>query len=283
MFVPGNKPRYLEKSETSGADAVMFDLEDGVTWPEKAAARPMVAAMLNRKDWRGPLRYVRVNAPSTELLATDIASVAAPGLDGICLTKVTSAADVVRAAGMIEMIEYQQSIVAGHVRILAAIESPIALYRALEIAQAHSRIVGLIFGAEDYALELGLPANRVAEAAELIHARSTIVGAATAARVLSVDGVFPNLDDSTGLHADIMQARRLGFTSKSTFNPRQIEQINSEFSPRPADIAYARKIADAFHAAEQRGDASVAVGGQLVDKPIVMRALRLLAAYQPER
>lgn len=279
MFVPGNKPRYLEKSETSGADVVMFDLEDGVIWAEKPAARPMVASTL-KKDWRGPLRYVRVNAPSTELLSTDIVSVAAPGLDGICLTKVTSAEDVIRAAGMLEIIEQQQNMTAGKVRILAAIESPIALNRALEIAQAHPRIVGLIFGAEDYALELGLPANRIAEAAELIHARSIIVTAAAAAHVLSVDGVFPNLDDPEGLYADIVQARRLGFTSKSTFNPRQIEQINTVFSPQADDIAYARRVADAFHAAEERGDASVAVGGQLVDKPIVLRALRLLAAHE---
>ena len=73
-----------------------------------------------------------------------------------------------------------------------------------------------------------------------------------------------------------MQARRLGFTSKSTFNPKQIELINDIFSPRPDEIAYARKIADAFHEAEAKGDASVAVGGQLVDRPIVLRALRIL-------
>ena len=75
---------------------------------------------------------------------------------------------------------------------------------------------------------------------------------------------------------DAVQARRLGFTSKSTFNPKQIDLINEVFSPRPDEVAYARRIADAFHAAEARGDASVAVGGQLVDRPIVLRALRIL-------
>ena len=85
-----------------------------------------------------------------------------------------------------------------------------------------------------------------------------------------------NLNDEQGLDADIRQARRLGFTSKSTFNPRQLDMINAIFSPQPDEIEYARKIAAGFREAEARGDASVAVGGQLVDKPILLRALRIL-------
>jgi citrate lyase subunit beta/citryl-CoA lyase len=133
-----------------------------------------------------------------------------------------------------------------------------------------------MFGAEDYSLDLGLGTRREKEAAELITARSLIVNAAAAANILSIDGVFPNLDDPDGLLADVRQARRLGFTSKSTFNPRQIEVINQVFSPQPDEIEYARKIAAGFREAEARGDASVAVGGQLVDRPIVLRALRIL-------
>src|ERR1700682_3890766 len=100
--------------------------------------------------------------------------------------------------------------------------------------------------------------------------------AAAASNILSIIGVVPELDDPDGLLADVRQARRLGFTSKSTFNPRQIDVINEVFSPQPDEIAYARKIAAGFREAEARGDASVAVGGQLVDRPIVLRALRML-------
>jgi citrate lyase subunit beta / citryl-CoA lyase len=164
----------------------------------------------------------------------------------------------------------------GQVRILAAVESARGLMNALAIADAHPRVIGLMFGAEDYALDLGLGARREKEAAELLFARSHVVNAAAAANVLSVDGVFPNLDDPEGLVADVRQARRLGFTSKSTFNPRQIDVINQVFSPQPDEIEYARKIAAGFRAAEAKGDASVAVGGQLVDRPIVLRALRIL-------
>ena len=275
MFVPGNRERFIQKAESSSADAVLLDIEDGVLPGEKAEARGMIAAALAR-SWRGPRRYVRVNARSTPWLAADLDAVVRPGLDGICLTKVTHAEDIRATAAMLDRLEAERGLEAGSVRILAAVESARGLMNAMSIADAGARVVGLMFGAEDYALDLGLGARREREAAELLFARSWIVNAATAAAVLSVDGVFPNLDDPEGLLEDVRQARRLGFTCKSTFNPRQLDVINQVFSPQPDEIAYARRIASAFREAEARGDASVAVGGQLVDRPIVLRALKIL-------
>ena len=275
MFVPGNRERFITKAQSSNADAVLLDIEDGVLPADKPEARRMIAAAL-RQDWTGPRRYVRVNARSTPWLEPDLDAVIGPGIEGICLTKVVNPQDIHELAARLAVLERRQGLAAGAVRILAAVESARGLLNAAAIADADPRVVGLMFGAEDYALDLGLGARREREAAELIYARSCIVNAAAAANVLSIDGVFPNLDDPDGLLADVQQARRLGFTSKSTFNPRQIDIINQVFSPQPDEIAYARKIAAGFREAEARGDASVAVGGQLVDRPIVLRALRIL-------
>jgi citrate lyase subunit beta/citryl-CoA lyase len=235
----------------------------------------MIAAALPQQGF-APRRYVRVNALSTPWLQPDLEAVIVPGIEGICLTKVVSPQDILETVSLIEGLEKKRGLEIGKVRILAAVESARGLLNALAIADAHHRLIGLMFGAEDYALDLGLGARREKEAAELLFARSHIVNAAAAANVLSIDGVFPNLDDPEGLVADVRQARRLGFTSKSTFNPRQIDVINQVFSPQPDEIEYARKIAAGFRAAEAKGDASVAVGGQLVDRPIVLRALRIL-------
>jgi citrate lyase subunit beta/citryl-CoA lyase len=275
MFVPGNREKFITKAYASSADAIFLDIEDGVLPAEKAEARRMIAQALPAPG-AGPLRYVRVNALSTPWLKPDLDAVVGPGLTGICLTKVARPQDIVEVSGLIGSLEQQRGLAAGSVRILAAIESARGLMNALAIADADPRLVGLMFGAEDYSLDLGLGTRREKEAAELITARSLIVNAAAAANILSIDGVFPNLDDPEGLLADVRQARRLGFTSKSTFNPRQIDVINQVFSPQPDEIEYARKIAAGFREAEARGDASVAVGGQLVDRPIVLRALRIL-------
>ncbi len=277
MFVPGNRERFIQKAKTSAADAILLDLEDGVLPGEKGEARRAVAAALC-ETWDGPARYVRVNALSTPWFADDLEAVVLPGIEGICLTKVATADEVANASSQIERLERQRGLACGSVKLLAAIESAKGLINAYAVAGADQRVAGLMFGAEDYALDLGLGVRREREAAELIHARSTIVIAATAAQVMSVDGVFPDLNNPEGLLDDVRRARRLGFTSKSTFNPRQIDVINQEFSPTPDEIDYARKIAAAFRLAEERGDASVALGGQLVDRPIVLRALRMLKA-----
>lgn len=274
MFVPGNKERFLARAADSDVDCVFLDLEDGVLPESKTQARTMVAAAL-RAPFR-PQRYVRLNAASTEWFADDLAEIVPAAPDGVCLPKCEDPGQVAELASRLDDIERQALIEPGSTRIVAAIESPAAILSAAAIARAHPRIVGLMLGAEDLALDIGLGTAREAEAAELIFARSMLVYAAAAARVVSIDGVFPNLDDAEGIERDTLQARRLGFAAKSTFNPRQVEVINRIFSPRPDEIEYARQVVDAFQAAEARGDASVTVGGQLVDRPIVLRAQRLL-------
>jgi citrate lyase subunit beta / citryl-CoA lyase len=275
MFVPGNRERFIQKARSSDADAILLDIEDGVLPAEKPQARGMIAAAM-REEWQGPLQYVRLNALSTPWVDADLDAVIGPGLAGVCLTKVVRPQDIHDLATRLEALERRAGLEVGKLPILAAVESARGLVNAVAIADASPRVMGLMFGAEDYALDLGLGARREREAAEMVYARSCIVNAAAAANVLSIDGVFPNLDDPDGLVADVRQARRLGFTSKSTFNPRQIEVINRIFSPQPDEVEYARKIAAGFREAEARGDASVAVGGQLVDRPIVLRALNIL-------
>jgi citrate lyase subunit beta/citryl-CoA lyase len=276
MFVPGNRERFLEKVYELAAspDAVFLDLEDGVVPPQKATARAMVARVL-RDERPGPLRTVRVNAVGTDWFRADMEAIVGPGLEAVCVPKVERAMDL---EPVVELLDDTDPV--GAVRIVATIESAAGLLRAAEIAAAHRRVLAIMFGAEDYALDLGLPAKREAEAAELVYARSASVVAATAARVLSIDGVFPDLDDPEGLLREVIQARRLGFTAKATFNPRQVQVINEQFSPTADELEYARRVAEAFEEASRRGHASVAVGGQLVDLPIVHRAQALLALAQ---
>ena len=277
MFVPGHSERFVTKAAGVPADAVFLDLEDGVPVPEKPHARRQVAEALGWQDFT-PRRFARVNSIVSPWFDDDLDSVVLPGLAGVCLPKVESATEVLRLAGRLDELERRRSMESRSVRIVAAVESARGLLAAPAIAASHPRVEALMFGAEDYALDLGLGTHRIGESRELIHARSSLVVAAVSARVGSIDGVFPNLDDPDGLAADILQARRLGFTGKSTFNPRQLDEINRVFSPSVDEIDYAMKVVVAFEEAQARGDGSVAVGGQLVDLPIVMRAKRLLEA-----
>ncbi len=270
MFVPGNRSRFIEKGLALDVDAMFLDPEDGVPSAEKAGARELVREALGRPAG-GPARYVRVNAASSPWFEDDMEHLLVPGLEGLCLPKVEAPEEVHTAARRLDAFDPE-----GAVRIVAAIESARGLLEAPRIAAAHPRVIALMMGAEDFALDLGLGTRREEEARELLYARSALVVGAAAAHVLSIDGVFPDLDDPEGLLRETVKARRLGFSAKSTFNPRQVEVINRTFLPAEDEIAYARRVVEAFEEAQARGDGSVAVGGQLVDQPIVLRARRLL-------
>ena len=273
MFVPGHAQRFIDKAMSLSCDVMMLDLEDGVTPAEKPAARELIAEALGRpKEPGGPVRFVRINAVGGEHSEADLRAAVRPGLEGLVLPKVQSAQEVQTIAAYLDGREAEVGLDRGSVALAAAIETPRGLFNALPIADSSPRLVALMFGAEDYGWELGLPAVREEEAAELIHARSSIVAAARAAHIQPVDGVWPDLGDEDGLRLDIAKARRLGFGGKALFHPSQIDAINAAFAPTPAEIDYAERVTDAFDEAFARGEGSIAFEGRLVDRPIAERA-----------
>lgn len=276
LFVPGNSRKFIDKALAEvPVDVILLDLEDGVPPAEKAAARNLVAETLTRPPG-GPARFVRLNSIRSRWFADDVSSAVVPGCEGVCLPKVESADEVLELAGTVSELERRQGLRRHSIPIVAVIESARGLLAAPSIAAADPALTGLMMGSEDFALDLGLPAHRLGEAHDLIYARSALVVAAAAAGKLAVDGIFADLDDAQGLRADALQAQRLGFAGKTTFNPRQVAIINQVFEPAAEEIEYAREVVRAFEEAQARGDGSVAVRGRLVDQPIMDRARRLL-------
>ncbi|HWO42035.1 MAG TPA: CoA ester lyase [Candidatus Eisenbacteria bacterium] len=277
MFVPGHRQKMIDKALGLNADAIMLDIEDGVAPNEKDTARRLIAEALGRpKEPGSPARFVRINAIAHERMQADFEAVVRPGLEGLVLPKVESADEVRQIDGILNEREPKLKMDTGGVKLLVAIESPKGLLNAPAIAASSPRVVGLMFGAEDFGRELGLPTAREAEARDMLYARSALVVAAASAHVQSVDGVWVDLKDTEGLVAFATQSRRLGFSGMSLIHPSQIEPINSVFSPTPEDVSYARKVVEAFEQANARGDGSIAFGGQLIDRPIVERARRTL-------
>ena len=70
LFVPADGGSKLDKAFSSGADAVIIDLEDSVAPDRKAAARASAAAFLRSALTRParPRLLVRVNALATGLI-----------------------------------------------------------------------------------------------------------------------------------------------------------------------------------------------------------------------
>lgn len=285
MFVPGNRQRMIEKSLGVAVDAIMMDIEDGVAPAEKDTARKQIAACLDdvaarmKKDpsLRTPARFVRINAVGHERMRDDLAQVLRPGLEGLVVPKVDTPEQVKTVEQILDRQEPEVGLARGSVRLLVAIESPRGLFNAYAIASASPRVIGLLFGAEDFSREISLPLRREGEARDLIYARSTLVTAAACAHVQSVDGVWPDLQDTEGLKVFSLQSRRLGFSGMSLIHPAQVEVVNGAFTPAADEIDYAQKVLKAFDEARARGDGAVAFGGQLLDLPIVDRARQTLA------
>jgi citrate lyase subunit beta / citryl-CoA lyase len=89
-----------------------------------------------------------------------------------------------------------------------------------------------------------------------------------------VDGVSMALSDPEALRAEVLRARRLGFGAKLCTHPRQVAVVESGFAPSPEERAWAMRV---LEAADRAGGAAVALDGQMIDKPVVLRARALLS------
>jgi citrate lyase subunit beta/citryl-CoA lyase len=277
MFVPGHRQRMIDKALGLNADAIMLDIEDGVAPNEKDTARKNIGESLCREKTAGaPARYVRINAIGHARMDADLEAVVRPGLEGLVCPKVDTVEEVRSVDAVLNDKEPKNKIAKGIVKLLIAIESPKGLFNAAAIAAASPRVCGLLFGAEDFGRELGLPTVREGEARDLIYARSAMVVAAASAHVQAIDGVWVDLNDGAGLIGFARQSRRLGFSGMSCIHPSQVDAINATFSPTVEEIDYCQRVLEAFEEANLRGDGSIAFGGQLIDRPIIERARRTL-------
>ena len=133
-----------------------------------------------------------------------------------------------------------------------------------------------MFGSEDFAADLGLPAAREGEAEEMLFARSAVVVAAVAAGIPAFDGIWADFRDEAGLRKDAMRGRRLGFSGRQCIHPAQLRIVHEVFSPSADEIARAKRIVEAFEDGIKRGLGAVALDGAMLDAPIVERARRVL-------
>jgi citrate lyase subunit beta / citryl-CoA lyase len=274
LFIPGNRMKMIDKAKSLDPDAVIFDLEDAVPPAEKAAARGTVREAIESGEFQRFRVFVRVNSLSTGLLPADLDEVVSPNLTGIVLPKVESRADTEQVHLMLREREQRTGAGEGGTRILPIIETVRGVLSLPQIADSSDRLVGLSFGAEDFATDLGVERSR--EGIEGHYPRVQIALWSRMTGVTAVDTVFSDVNDDEGLERETRLVRQLGFRGKYVIHPRQIEQVNRVFTPSEAETEHARRVVAAYEEAETRGEASVALDGKMIDIPVVARARDLL-------
>ena len=270
LFVPADSERKIAKALASGADVVIFDLEDSVSAAAKPAARRLAAEVLAApRPATAPRLFVRVNALDTGMTAADLEAVLPARPDGLMQPKTEGGGDVAELA--------RQS--GGTVPIIAIVtETARALFGCGTYEAAGPALYGMAWGAEDLSNDLGARSSRDAEG-RLTEpyrlARTLCLAGARAAGVEPIDTVHVNFRDLADLEAECEAAVRDGFAAKMAIHPAQVEIINRVFTPSPEAIAEAEAVVSAFAAAGDTG--VVAIDGKMFDIPHLKRAQKLLA------
>lgn len=273
LSTPGSSEKMMAKAAQSAADHVFLDLEDSVAPNQKVAARQKVVEALNTLDWGGKTRCVRINDLSTEFAYEDIIEVvegAGANLDTIMMTKVTSAADILFTDRLLRMMEKKLKL-ARPIGIEALIEEVEGLQHIEEIAHASDRLECLIFGMGDFSASMGVSVEAAMGGSgtypgDIWHyARFRLVMACRAAGIDPVDGPYADFKNPDGYREECKRAAALGCVGKWAIHPSQIVVATEVFSPDPAKVAYARKLAAAYAAAESQGLGAINVDGTMVD------------------
>jgi citrate lyase subunit beta/citryl-CoA lyase len=291
LFAPGINTRVMNKAIGTGADAVIFDLEDTVPIAAKAEARSLVAAAVDVEAARaasgsGPAVYVRVNGAVTGNLAGDLDAIVRPGLDAVMLPKVESIEEVQQTAAGIERNENARGMQTGSVSIMLQIESALGVYRCFDLIMASSRVGATCIGvARDGDLQADLGCSWSVQGTELMYARSKVLLETRAAgrNVIPLDGVFSDLTDEAGLIEDSRLSARLGYIGRTVIHPKQIAPVRTAYAVSAAEVSAYEKIVTEFEAAEKKGSAAIVVDGKLVDYAMYSRAKRVLDLAQLDR
>lgn len=279
LFVPGDSERKLAKGEGSPADALILDLEDSVAPDRTAVARGMVRAYLEAHPDRSRQQlWVRINPLSTEKALPDLAAVTGGAPDGILLPKPDSAADAVLLGHYLTALEAREGLPPGGIRIIpVATETARAVFALGTYAGCGPRLAGMTWGAEDLSAALGASTNQAPSGGYAFTyelARSLCLAGAVAADVQPLDTLFVNFRDPAGLAEDSRQSRRLGFTGRIAIHPDQVATINAAYTPDAEEVAFARRVVDAFAASP--GTGVVGLDGKMLDMPHLKQANRVL-------
>ncbi|MCE2540291.1 MAG: CoA ester lyase [Acidobacteria bacterium] len=264
LFVPAVRPDRYPKALATGADAVCIDLEDGVSFAAKDEARDKALALFAGRE---PVRAevsLRINDPKTDLGQRDLEAVRQSGIrpDALMLPKCDGPGEirnVARALGALSGLP-----------LIVMVETARGVAAAEAIAAATPTVSAVFFGAIDFAADVGCEVGWDAA----LYARSRVVVAAAVAGVGALDSPFMDVPALDGLAAESRRTRGLGFSGKSAIHPTQVAVIQAAFSPAAEEVAWARRIVEAYD--RNRGGVLL-VDGKLIERPVIASARRTLA------
>ena len=160
-------------------------------------------------------------------------------------------------------------------RILALLETPLGVARAVEMGMASPRVGALCFGHADFALEMGVSASDPSSGV-LYHARCTVAVAARACGVQPVDNVCLSVRDQEAFRRDVSVGMGLGYEGKLCIHPTQVEVANEMYTPSSEEVDYANRVLSGWQAAQKEGRGVFTLDDKMVDAPLVRAQERVV-------
>ncbi|MEP9379081.1 CoA ester lyase [Aquabacter sp. CN5-332] len=276
LFAPAARPELMEKAGHSGADALIFDLEDSVPPAGKPGARINLQTAL-AKPGEPPI-FVRVNHPSENDTAADIGALVGSRLAGILLPKAERTDEIHLVDRLLKETEERLGLAKDTLLLIPMIETCLGLRNAFELASAVPRIGGMcLASAEEGDFMLDLGGRWTPEGEALLYARGRLVCEGRAAGVeWLIDGVFMNLKDDDALRRESILARNMGYLGKMAIHPRQLPVLHEVFSPTAEEVDYAIGLVEAMRTAEAEGRGATQYRGMMVDYANLKRAKKVL-------
>lgn len=229
--------------EKYSASIVIIDLEDSVAAGKKEAARKIAFNILSTPS-QVP-RCLRINSIRTLTGLRDIIGLLEWGIapDVLHIPKVESIGEVTVIDDLLSTSNVHKDTSLGIV-----IETTKGVANCDNIAKSSKRIDSLVFGAADFAADIGLPMSWNS----LYHARSRIAFSAANAGIAAVDSPNFDLSNNNSLNLELNSIKELGFSAKIAIHPHQIEPINDVFSEHNAQLqAQAEQILEMSENSEE--------------------------------
>jgi citrate lyase subunit beta/citryl-CoA lyase len=269
LYMPSSNARALEKAQSLPADAIIFDLEDAVAPDAKETARAQAVEAAGSGQYGRRYLTIRCNGLDTPWGADDLGAAATAGASAVVVPKVSGADHLAQVVAHLEKAGAPDDL-----RVWPMVETPAAVFAVREIA-AFERVGCLVMGTNDLAKELR--AALVPGRSPLLPHLATALLAAREAGVAIVDGVYNDVKDLDGFEAECRQGADMGFDGKTLVHPTQVELANRVWAPSDDEVEHARKVVEAFEAAEREGRGVVTVDGRMVENLHRDNALRTLA------
>ena len=274
MYVPAYKEKFIDKSLTAQADAIIYDLEDSVPVPFKPDARKILKKYIDEGAFKGKTVFVRLNPLESNMLSEDLKYVLHEDIFGFMPSKVYTAADMDYYDKLISQLEAENGIEIGHFKFTPLIETTSAVMDIYNICRQTKRTIAVCFGGEDFLNDLeGLHKE---PPRSLEYPRASIAIAARAAGVQPIDTPYLAIHDEEGFIKEESISFEMGFAGVQILSPRQIPLANQCFTPDAEEVKRSEKIVEACRKSSEEGSGVAMYNGKMIGPPMRTRAEKVL-------